>query len=57
MKDITVKITAEGATIYCATIEVEKEEDAEKLGNDVREAIAEILLKHYNPEDDSNPII
>ena len=57
MISIDVKITADGATIYGATIEVEKKEDAEKLENEVREAIAEILIKYYNPEDDSNSII
>ena len=58
MLDITVKITADGATVYGATIEVEKKEDAEKLEKEVREAIAEILIQHYQGKEDySDPII
>ena len=57
MIDITVRVTEDGATIYGGTIEVSEKKDAKKLANDVREAVAEILIKYSNPEDDSNIII
>lgn len=50
MRDITVKITFDGGHLYGGTIEIESKKDAERLADDVRKSIAEILTKYYSRE-------
>lgn len=51
MIDLTIRVTEDGTTIYGATIEIKERETAKKIGEDVREAMGEILIKHTNPKD------